>query len=807
LLTVFVLAAMGIVLVGAMYFDAQRAAILNQVGHELEAVRELKTDQVSAWRSSLLADGRMIAHDPTLSDEMDRWIRNPDDRDVAQSIRARLDSIVGNRGYAGAHIVSPDGTNWIADSGSAAPGPQTIAEARAAMSSTDPTLTDLFEDAATGDPRLDVVTPLFAGAKAPRAALVMRRDPRIYLYPLIQSWPSPSETSEILLVRHGSGSVTYLNSLRFAKEAALQMRTPDMNVQLLAVQATHGPPRTAEGVDYRGKRVIGAFGAVPNSPWLLVAKMDQSEAYASIVSSQRNTLVAVSLLVLLVGAGLGVAWRQRAVAYYKQRTQDERELRLLTEQYDYLTEYANDAVILAAGDERIIRVNQRTSEMYGYDAEELLGMTLADLRSEDQPTWAKVAEDDPSGSGIYEAPQWTKSGKRFEAEISVRMIETREDRQFLAIIRDISERKQAEALLRDSEARFRSIVDSSPTAIYTYSLEAGDRLVLTGANPSADRIIGISHHELVGKTIEEAFPELAATEIPEMYRSVARGELGSQSFEVPYEDDRFSGYYSVTVFRMGPNTIAVDFLDISDRKRAENELRERTDELVRSNAELEKFAYIASHDLQEPLRMVASYTQLLQRRYEGRLDADADDFIGYAVDGASRMQALINELLAYSRVGTQGAPFAKTDLDDVLERVVRALGPALSESGGQVTYGEMPTIVCDPTQMGQVFQNLIANALKFRGHEPPVVRVVAQRGEGEWEFSVKDNGIGIEPEFSDRIFVIFQRLQSRAEYPGTGMGLAICKRIVERHGGKIWVESEPGHGSDFRFTVRDMPEE
>jgi light-regulated signal transduction histidine kinase (bacteriophytochrome) len=239
----------------------------------------------------------------------------------------------------------------------------------------------------------------------------------------------------------------------------------------------------------------------------------------------------------------------------------------------------------------------------------------------------------------------------------------------------------------------------------------------------------------------------------------------------------------------------------AERRRIQAALEERAQELERSNQELEHFAYVASHDLQEPLRIVASYAQLLQRRYASRLGQDADEFIQFIVDGANRMQQLILDLLSFSRIGTRGRRFEAVECETVLSEAVENLRAAVLESGASITHDPLPAVTADPTQLTQLFQNLLGNALKFRNAEPPRVHVSAERGESEWTFRVRDNGIGIAPEHRDRIFRMFQRLHTREQYPGTGIGLSLCKKVVERHGGKIWVEPAPGKGSIFCFTL------
>nr|ACS68544.1 sensory transduction histidine kinase [uncultured bacterium FLS18] len=230
-------------------------------------------------------------------------------------------------------------------------------------------------------------------------------------------------------------------------------------------------------------------------------------------------------------------------------------------------------------------------------------------------------------------------------------------------------------------------------------------------------------------------------------------------------------------------------------------LAERTEELARSNRELQEFAHAASHDLQEPLRAVSGFCQLLRDRYSGKLDVQADEFIGFAVDGAHRMQKLINDLLAYSRVGAQGDASEPTDSSAIFDQAVTNLHAAIQESGAKVTQTGLPIVTADPSQLIQLLQNLIGNAIKFRGERTPEIHVEASRKVDDWLFSVRDNGIGIEPRHAERVFLIFQRLHAQTKFPGTGVGLAICKKIVERHGGRIWIEPRSEDGTVVLFTI------
>jgi PAS domain S-box-containing protein len=494
------------------------------------------------------------------------------------------------------------------------------------------------------------------------------------------------------------------------------------------------------------------------------------------------------------------------------RKNAETHLAQMEGRYRGLLEAAPDAMVVVNTAGEIVLLNVQAEKQLGYSRDELVGQKVTNIIPEgfaerliaDDLRSAADALAQQIGTGI-ELIARRKDGSEFPIEIMLSPLESAEGILVTAAIRDISVRRNAEKHLAQMEGRYRGLLEAAPDAMVVVN-KAGEIVLL---NVQAENQFGYHRDELVGQKMTNIVPEgFAERLIADALRSSEDALAQQIGTGIELTGRRKNRSEFPIEMMLSPLESAEGILvtaairDISKRKLAEADLLHKVEELNRSNVELGQFAYIASHDLQEPLRMVASYTQLLSRRYKGKLDSDADEFIAFAVDGAGRMQRLIQDLLAYSRVGTKGKDLLETSSEEALQQALINLRGAIQESGALVTHDPLPPVLADEMQLVQLFQNLVGNAIKYQKPGVPKIHISAVKNGGkQWTFAVKDNGLGIDPQYFERIFGMFQRLHKREEFAGTGIGLAICKKIVERHGGTISVESQPGEGSTFSFEL------
>jgi len=483
-------------------------------------------------------------------------------------------------------------------------------------------------------------------------------------------------------------------------------------------------------------------------------------------------------------------------------------LRESEEKYKYLFESSvvGKAITYRSGRRQ---ANQSFCELLGYTAKELRTVPWLDLvhpgdHEEGERTHAAMMAGERDAARFHRRFIRKDGGIVWaDVSVSVRRDTAGAPRYFIITALDITERRRA----GEARARLAAIVDSTSDGIISKTLEG---VILTW-NAGAEKLYGYGASEVVGRSIKLLQVPGTPDDIDEILKRVGEGRPFSHEAVRLHQDGSVIDV-SLVVSPIRDETgeiaaISAIARNITDRKRAERQLAEQARQLARSNAELEQFAYLASHDLQEPLRMVASFTRLLGERYQDRLDERANKYINFAVDGAQRMQRLVNDLLEFSRVHTRGQRFAPVDCNQAMREVRQNLSRQIEEAGATVIYLDLPTIQADHGQIVQLLQNLISNAIKFRSEAAPIIEVRGAEQGGNWRFSVSDNGIGLDSRYAERIFVIFQRLHTREEYAGDGMGLAIAKKIVERHGGRIWVESQLGQGATFHWTVPMTQEE
>lgn len=475
-----------------------------------------------------------------------------------------------------------------------------------------------------------------------------------------------------------------------------------------------------------------------------------------------------------------------------------------------LVEAAPDAILVVDPSGKILLINKQGEDLFGYSRSELVGKAVEILipqkylATHEQNRLEYMADPAlrPMGAGRNLVAR-RKDGREVAVDIMLSPIKDENGTSVIVTTRDATERRLTEQKLVASEAMFRALYDQAPDAII--AVDKNGRIVQL--NRKVEEYFGYAPNELVSQAVETIIPD----RFRKLHIAQRNGYIetphtrpmgaGMELYAKRKNGTEFPVDIMLSPVQIPGNSVVICVIrDITDRKKAERQAKQHAEQLARSNAELERFAYVASHDLQEPLRAVAASCQVMQRRLSGKFDSDTNEYIEFAIDGAKRMQELINDLLTFSRVTRGGEVLKKTDINQVFERVLLNLEVQIKQTQAKITRSVFPTVWGDFGQLVQLFQNLLSNAIKFHGDKTPEVSITFLESSEEWTFCLKDNGIGIPPEYHHKIFVIFQRLHRREEYAGTGIGLAICKKIVEHHGGRIWLESIAGEGCSFYFT-------
>jgi PAS domain S-box-containing protein len=823
-LLTFGLLATAITAAGFISYRILEQKYRTQVDGQLTAIAALKVGEIEGWRNELLSEGEELLHNAAFSALVQSFLENQDNGSDREQLQSWLDALRNADSFGKVFLVDANGLKRISSPPEDGPVAGHVqADVAATLAGGQVVFLD-FHRHDEQTIRLGVLTPVYAGqdVNQPLGILVMEIDPATYLFPYLSQWPLPSESAETLLVRRDGDSVIFLNPLRFQPDAALRLRIPLQDTEILAVKAVLGQRGVVEGVDYRGQDVIGALAAVPGMPWFLVARLDRAEAYILLRQRQWQTLLFFGGLMAISGIGMTLSWRQQQVRSYRKELKTLDALRASEEKFRLAFDTSPDAMAITnLADGRFVSVNQGFEQILGYSAAEVLGRTSLEIEVWDDPRDRQKivsALQEKGAVANFEARFRARDGAVRSGMMSATIIQLGGEPHILNITHDITNRKKAEDTLRESERKYRTLFNEMLSGMAVHEIICDAKGVpvdyrFLAANPAFERITGLKVDDILGKTVKEVLPGIESVWI-DRYGKVA---LTRKAVQFDERSDPLGKSFEVRAFSPEPGVFATLFNDITERKQAELEVRElnarleqrveeRTRELraaqerlVRHErlAMLGKLAGSVSHELRNPLGVIANAVY-----YLGLAQPEAGDKIKEyleIIDKETRIaDKIISDLLDFSRIKS-------AELEPVLinELVIQALERYPIPESIQITLKmprELPYVYADRQQVMQVLGNLLTNACQaMPGGGALTIRgkLSSSNGQPFVSISIKDSGVGIPPENAGKIFEPLFTTKAK----GIGLGLAICKSLVEANGGQIEFKSELNKGSQFTLSL------
>jgi PAS domain S-box-containing protein len=801
-----------IVWVSIRYYVIENVRFRKDTARQFMSIIELKVSQIVDWRHERLSDARYLSKNQEIVQSFKNLSQDTSDVHFKSMLRNNLNAMFLNGKYEAMLALNRHGDCFLK-----IPEHATVDKCEATNRLSDTLgsgpviMSDLYfkADNIAG---MEITVPI-RDFGTPDSALVgwilLHINPEKDFYKFLQAVPIPSKSLEVLLAKKNQDKILFLNPSKSPGEPGDSILMNRFHLPFLADTAILGFTGYFEGIDQRGRTVVGAIWPVKESRWYLIVKMDKTEAYAELRKIRLGIATISLLLIVALTSSISLFWlRQQGEMKIL-----EQDVKMISERYDMLSRYANDAILLYNTNLEIVQINDIVSEKYGYTREELIGMSVERFRSTKtrENLKDKLAEIITSGGQQFETVHQRKDGTEFPVEVSTRFVETLGKSYFQSIIRDITERKQIEQALLASEERLRMITNSLSQIVWTAKPDGKIDFMnprfeaLTGRFPYKGSAIREVVHADDLERVSGEWGKAIRNKCPLQFECRLRMKDGSYrwflNMNIPLHDDRGS-----IIKWFGSAT------DIDDLKRTEKEIlilnAELEDRVSQRTAELEAFTFSVSHDLRAPLRAIKGFSQMLLDQYSNKLDPEGQKLLITLSDNAHRMGLLIENLLRLSRASRQELTFSRINMQELFTSLIEETKNAFSQHRIDVTMSNLPDVVGDLALMKQVISNLLSNAVKFSSRQA-VVQIEIGSGieKKEVMYYVKDNGTGFDMDLYPRLFGVFQRLHNMEEFEGTGVGLALAKRIMDKHGGRIWAESEPGHGAVFFFTLPGLPDE